>query len=95
MQAAVAIVAYRCEVGGEPTDSLDIQVRYFSSFSPSEIEQRLRSESPNTYENDSGEVVSWPLAQILAIEPLENPSDGSEIAGFITGYPEFQKWTRP
>ena len=95
MSAAVVIVAYRCEVAGEPTESLDIQVRYFASFSPAEIERRLRSESPNSYANDAGETVSWPFAHILAIEPLETPVDGAEIVGFITGAGEFAKWTRP
>jgi hypothetical protein len=95
MQSAVAIVAYRCEVGGKPTDSLDIQVRYFAEYSHTDIEQRIRAESPHTYANDDGEVVSWPLVKILSIEPLENLSDGREVAGFIAGHDEFEKWTRP
>jgi len=39
-------------------------------------------------------VVSWPFVHILAIEDFENPKNGKEVAGFITGCMEFQKWAR-
>jgi hypothetical protein len=86
---------YRCEVAGKPTDSLDVQVRHFDSFSPVAIEQRLRSEPLHSYQNDAGEVVTWPLVHILSIEPVDAPADGTEIAGFITGCNEFPKWSQP
>jgi hypothetical protein len=95
MAAGVAIAVYRCEVAGKPTDSLDIQVRHFDSFSPSAIEQRLREELLHSYTNDAGETVTWPLVHIVSIEPVDNPPDGAEIAGFITGCNEFPKWSRP
>lgn len=88
----LAITAYRCDVAGEPTDSLDIQVRYFERGTVREIEEALRSEPPHSYENESGETVSWPLANILAIEGFDKPKSGAEVIGFITGANEFAKW---
>jgi hypothetical protein len=88
----VAIAAYRCEVAGRRTESLDIQVRFFADSSQSQIEERIRSETAHQYLNDRGDLVSWPLVQILSIAELENPKDGAEIAGFITGCDEFTKW---
>ena len=95
MASALAIAVYRCEVAGKPTDSLDIQVRHFDSFSPVAIEQRLRAEPLHSYANDAGETVTWPLVQILSIEPVDSPTDGAEIAGFIAGCNEFPKWSQP
>jgi Ala-tRNA(Pro) deacylase len=94
MTASVVLMVYRCEVAGVPTESLDFQVRYFASGDASEIDRRLREESPHSYANDRGETVTWPLARILAIEPFDGPGDGAEIAGFITGLGEFAKWAR-
>lgn len=87
----LAMAAYKCDVAGEPTDSLDIQVRYFERGTVREIEEALRSESPHSYENESGEIVSWPLANILAIESFDKPRSGAEVNGFITGASEFAK----
>jgi len=95
MPSAVAIAVYRCEVAGKPTDSLDIQVRHFDSFSPVDIERRLRSEPLHSYRNDAGDLVTWPLVHIMSIEPVDSPADGAEIAGFITGSGEFPKWSQP
>ncbi len=94
MNGILAIVAYRCEVAGEPTESIDIQVRYFESGTAREIEDRLRSEAPHSYANDRNEIVSWPLIKVLAVEPFETPTDGKEMVGFITGCNEFAKWCR-
>ncbi len=88
----LAMAAYRCDVAGEPTDSVDIQVRYFERGTVREIEEALRSEPPHSYENESGEIVSWPLASILAIEGFDNPKSGREVIGFITGANEFAQW---
>jgi hypothetical protein len=44
----LAIVMYACEVAGERTESIDIQVRYFESADLARLEQRLRSE-PNEF----------------------------------------------
>jgi len=88
----LAMAAYKCEVAGEVTDSLDVQVRYFEQGTVREIEEALRSEQPHSYENEGGEIVSWPLASILAIEPFDKPKSGAEVVGFITGANEFAKW---
>ena len=92
--ASLAILAYRCEVAGRPSDSLDIKARYFTTDDFAEVERRVRAEAPHTYRNEHNETVAWPLAEVLAIEPLEAPADGSEVAGFITGCDEFAKWAR-
>src|SRR5690349_12933561 len=93
MDALLAIVAYRCEVAGVPTESIDIQVRYFSSMLESEIEAFLQAEPVNSYSNDLGETVTWPLVRIMAIEPFESPTqNGKEVVGFIAGCTEFSKW---
>jgi hypothetical protein len=88
----LAMAAYKCEVAGEATDSLDIQVRYFERGTVREIEEALRSEQPHSYENEGGQIVSWPLANILAIEQFDKPKSGAEVIGFITGANEFAKW---
>jgi hypothetical protein len=88
----LAMAAYRCEVAGEPTDSLDIQVRYFDQTSQRKVEEPLRSEPPHSYANEAEEAVTWPLAGVLAIEEFDEPKSGAEIIGFITGAHEFAKW---
>jgi hypothetical protein len=94
MEESLAIVAYRCEVAGEPTESIDIQVRYFASGTASEIEERLRTEATHSYANDHGETVSWPFVRVLAVESLDKFVDGTELVGFVTGCNEFAKWCR-
>ena len=94
MPAALAVVAYRCEVAGRPEGSVDIQVRYFDSFEPSAIEQRLSQQLPNSYANQAGELVQWTFVNVLAIEPLDRVADGSEIAGVILGAEQIAEWTR-
>lgn len=88
----LAMAAYRCDVAGEQTDSLDIQVRYFERGTAREIEEALRSEPARSYENENGETVSWPLANVLAIERFDKPESGGEAIGFITGAGELAKW---
>ena len=95
MENVVAIAVYRCEVAGQPTESIDIRVRFFESGTFAEIEQRLMGEPAESYANDRGETVSWPIARIMAMETFENPVDGAEIVGFITGCEEPRKWVRP
>jgi hypothetical protein len=93
MAASIAIAAYRCEVAGISSDSLDIQVRYFEDTSI-DIASFLRDEPTHSYLNDSDELVTWPFVAILAIENFESPKNGSEVAGFIAGCMEFQKWAQ-
>jgi len=95
MSQWLAIAAYRCEVAGEPTDSLDIQTRFFNLSTDILVEQALRSEAPATYLNDAGESVIWSLTQILAIEEFRDPQNGDELIGFIAQAPEVLKWVIP
>ena len=92
MTTRLALVAYRCEVNGIPTDSLDIQVRYFSDLSV-DIEPFLRQEPTHSYRNAKNEVVSWHLVDVLAIEELTQPESGGEVLGFITSSAAFATWT--
>lgn len=88
----LVMAAYRCDVAGESTDALDIQVRYFEQGTVREIEEALRSEAPHSYENEVGQIVSWRLANILAMEGFDKPKSGGEVIGFITGADELAKW---
>jgi hypothetical protein len=94
MEQSLAIVAYRCEVAGSPTESLDIQVRYFKTLSQEQIKAALRAEPVCSYTNEAGELVTWPLVRLLAVEPFSEPAHGAEVAGFITGCHEFVAWSR-
>ena len=89
----IAIALYRCEVAGTPTDSLDVQVRYFDDPTV-DIESYLQSQPTQSYSNDQGEVVTWPFVAVTSIEDLRTPKNGQEIAGFITGHQQFAKWAR-
>src|SRR3954471_12680086 len=92
MERWLAIVAYRCEVAGERTDSIDIQVRYLEADSEEEVESRLKAQPICSYENNDGELVTWPLVGVLAAEPFSHQPDGTEVVGFITGCHAFVKW---
>ena len=91
----LAIAAYRCEVGGVPTDSLDIQVRTFDQPTKNHVEDALRNEAAVKYLNDESETVVWPLAEILTIDEYREPRDGEELIGFITGTSEIKDWVKP
>ena len=83
----LVIAAYHCEVAGEPTESVDYQVRYFCSDSIDEVWQRLRSEPPETYKNCDGEDVMWVFDDTVAVEFEPAFADGAEVIGFIAGRP--------
>jgi len=91
----LAIAVYRCEVAGSPTESLDIQVRFFEFDREYQVEDVLRSEAPATYLNGDGESVTWPLAGVLSIQEFSNYKHGDELIGFIAQASEFPKWTYP
>ena len=92
MERWLAIVAFRCEVAGVSTDSIDIQVRYFEADSLEEIEARLHAEPVQSYTNSDGELVVWPLVGMLSAESFSDQPDGAEVVGFITRCHEFAKW---
>ena len=83
----IVIAAYSCEVAGEPTDSVDYQVRYFESGDVDEISRRLHEESV-TYKNSDGQDVRWVFDETIAVEANPRFEDGSELIGFITGKPK-------
>ncbi|TWT62027.1 hypothetical protein [Rubinisphaera italica] len=84
----LVIAVYHCEVAGEPTESLDYQVRYFASDSIDEVMLRLTAEEPVTYRNANGQEVRWVFDDTVAIEFDPDFQDGAEIIGFITGKPK-------
>jgi hypothetical protein len=83
----LVVAAYHCEVEGDPTDSVDYQVRYFMSDSIDEVMMRLGTEQPVTYKNLDGQEVRWVFDDTVAVEVDPKLSDGEEIIGFITGKP--------
>jgi hypothetical protein len=94
MNRWLAIVAYRCEVAGVPTDSLDIQVRYFEADSAEEVKSRLYDQPDHVYAKPYGDLVTWLLACVVAVEPFSETSDGEEVVGFIARTDELVCWTR-
>ena len=80
-----AIVKYICEVAGKPTDTVDYQVRYFSTNHTEVVKKRLNKEEPSEYKNYKGETVRWTLEELMSIEIDPALDDGEEIIGFITG----------
>ena len=79
------IASYHCEVAGELTESIDYQVRFFATDDESEATIRLKEETPNSYMNSDGEMVTWIFSDIVALEHDPEMIDGAEIIGFITG----------
>ena len=79
-----AIVKYHCEVAGEPTESVDYQVRHFDSSCAADVANRIKGEKPQEYKNSDGEIVHWIFDDIMAIEEDPKYTDGEEIIGFIT-----------
>ena len=71
------------------------QVRYLEAESEEVIEAQLKAQPICSYENNDGELVTWPLVGVLAAEPFSHEPDGSEVVGFITGCHEFVKWAHP
>ena len=92
MKQFLAIAVYRCEVAGSPTESIDVQVRYFPHGDDEEILNFLATEELHSYENGDGELVSWPFVSLVAVSEIENPSLGQEVSGFITETNQFIKW---
>jgi hypothetical protein len=78
MTARLALVAYRCEVNGVPSDALDLQARYFDDPAV-DIEPFLRREPILSYPTVQNEVVAWLLVDVLAIEELTQPKSGGEV----------------
>ncbi|MDX1947024.1 MAG: hypothetical protein SFU86_16600 [Pirellulaceae bacterium] len=88
MSGHLAIAAYRGLINGEPSGSLDLQVRWFADEDAALVRAAIQSESAQVYFNNAGEEVRWELADILAIEPFDSHQSGDEVVGFITSLAE-------
>ena len=88
MAGQLAIVAYRCLVAGLSSGSVDFQVRWFADEDADEVRRRIQGEPLHSYMNSDGEVVSWELVEIFAIEPFAPSESGEEVAGFIASTQE-------
>ena len=85
MTGWLAIAAYRCVVAGEPSGSVDVQVRRFEAGDADAVRDRLAAEPPCEYQNSDGETVRWDLADVFAVEPFDGGEGGDELIGFIAG----------
>ena len=88
MNKYVAVVAYRCLLGGEPNGSLDFQVRYYKADSKQEVHDRISAELSNTDSSLESDRITWELSRVLAVEELHVMGDGEELVGFITNIEE-------
>jgi hypothetical protein len=91
MAGHLAIVAYRCLVGGVPTATLDVQVRWFADDDPQHVRRLIEADRLSSYSNSEGDVVCWELAQIFGIEPFSPKQSGEEIVGFIASTEEWSE----
>ena len=90
-----AIAAYRCEINGSPVGDLDIRVLGFEQEFEDQVRSSILDQPTHSYSNDLGETVSWPLAEILAIEEYVVQDNGGEFIGFIASPQQFQSWAHP
>ena len=74
----LVIAAYHCEVAGKRTNSVDYQVRHFTSDSPDEVTARLKAEHPVAYKNRYGQNVRWVFDDTVAIELDPKFDDGAD-----------------
>lgn len=88
MAGQLAIVAYRSLVAGLSAGSLDIQVRWLADEGAEEIRRHILGEPLQSYLNSDGEVVSWELVEIFAIESFAPRESGEEVVGFVASTQE-------
>lgn len=91
MAGQLAIVAYRSLVGGVLSDSMDFQVRWFADEDAEEVRRLIQAEPLLDYLNSDGQLVTWELARIFAIEPFSPHQSGEEIVGFIASTQELSE----
>jgi len=91
----LAIAVYRCEIAGEPSRSLDFQVRAFDASTVEQVESALRSEQPHQYFNSDKDAVVWSLSEIIQIEELAAFEGGDELIGFIAETSTIDSWASP
>jgi Domain of unknown function (DUF5071) len=82
MKKWIAYAAYRCEVAGYATDTIDIQCRYFEFDNERGIEPALQNAPTHTYQNEAGETVAWIYVKCLIIWDFDRmPKHGEEFGG--------------
>jgi len=86
----LAIIGYRSLVGGVPSGSLDIQVRWYAHPDPEQVRHQVRTEPLQRYQNPGGDEVCWELVEIFAIEPFAPSESGGELIGFIANVDELR-----
>ncbi len=91
MAGQLAIVAYRSLVDGLGSGSVDIQVQWHVGDDPEEARRTIEATPISTYSNPYGQMVSWELVQIFAIEPFEPRGSGEEVVGFIASTEELSE----
>lgn len=92
MKTFLAIVIYKCSINGEKSDSIDFQVKYYSSETDAEVKSKIMTEEPLSYKNELGENVIWEFKEIMSIDEFNTPKNqGEEVAGFIIDYNELKK----
>lgn len=91
MAQYLAIVAYRCLVGGSTRDSLDFQVRWYEAHDEASVRNSIADEPIHSYKNSDGETVSWELSQVITVEPFAPKESGEEVIGFIASADELSE----
>lgn len=89
----LAIIGYRSLVGGIPSRSLDIQVRWFAEADAERVRHLIQAEPFHRYRNPGGEKVCWELVEVFAVEPFAPSQSGEEVVGFIASVDELKALT--
>ena len=82
MKKWIAYAAYRCEIAGFATDTIDIQCRYFEFENEADIEPALQNVPTHIYLNEAGETVAWIYVKCLIVWDFDRmPKHGEEFGG--------------
>jgi Domain of unknown function (DUF5071) len=96
MKKWIAYAAYRCEVAGFATDTIDIQCRYFEFADERDIEPALQNAPAHTYQNEAGETVDWIYVKCLIVWDFDRmPTHGEEFGGVHVNAHEIKKLCIP
>jgi hypothetical protein len=96
MKKWIAYAAYRCEVAGFATDTIDIQCRYFEFADERDIEPALQNMPPHTFKNEAGETVAWIYVKCLIVwDFYRMPKHGEEFGGVHVNAHEIKKLCIP
>ncbi|MBC7756395.1 MAG: DUF5071 domain-containing protein [Bdellovibrio sp.] len=96
MKKWIAYAAYRCEIAGFATDTIDIQCRYFEFENEAEIEPALQNSPTHTYLNEAVETVAWIYVKCLIIWDFDQmPKHGEEFGGVHVNAHEIRNLCMP